>query len=123
MGIETGCSVDLTGKVALLTGAGRGSIAIELGKALLQGGATVIVTTWERNDHFMQLLFKALRVVYEEYGSKGARLIMAPVNCSSQGDINTIVNYVYDELHLDLDYVVPFAAIPEGGRDIGGARG
>ena len=24
-----------------------------------------------------------------------------------------------DELHLDLDYVVPFAAIPEGGRDIG----
>ena len=111
--------VTFEGQVALLTGAGRGSIAIELGKALLQGGATVIVTTWERNDEFMQLLFKALRGVYEEYGSKGARLIMCPVNCSSRGDVEGVVNYIYSELNLDIDYVVPFAAIPEGGRDIG----
>eukprot|EP01051_Picozoa_sp_SAG22_P033258 SAG22_NODE_14482_length_373_cov_1.302920_1_plen_105_part_01 len=42
------------GQVALLTGAGRGSICIELGKALLQGGATVVVTTWNRTDQMLQ---------------------------------------------------------------------
>eukprot|EP01046_Picozoa_sp_COSAG06_P055981 COSAG06_NODE_10454_length_1676_cov_1.380380_2_plen_119_part_00 len=56
--------VTFEGQVALLTGAGRGSIAIELGKALLQGGATVIVTTWERNDEFMQLLFKVRKLFF-----------------------------------------------------------
>ena len=29
------------------------------------------------------------------------------------------MKHVYEELHLDIDYVMPFAAIPEGGRDIG----
>ena len=82
----------------------------------MQGGATVIVTTWERNDMFMQLLFQALRKVYEEYGSNGSRLIMTPANCTSSGDIEAIVAHIYDVLKLDIDYIVPFAAIPEGGE-------
>ena len=41
--------VSFTGQVALLTGAGIGSINIELAKALLQGGATVIVTLFVRH--------------------------------------------------------------------------
>ena len=111
--------VSFEGQVALLTGAGRGSICIELGKALLQGGATVIVTTWNRTDQMLNYDLEMLRGVYETHGSKNARLIGIPCNCSSMGDIESMVSHIYTEMGLDIDYICPFAAIPEGGRDIG----
>jgi 3-oxoacyl-ACP reductase-like protein len=111
--------VSFAGQVALLTGAGRGSICIELGKALLQGGATVIVTTWNRTEQMKNYDLEMLRGVYEEHGSKGARLIGVPCNCTSAGDIEAVVAHIYTEMGLDIDYICPFAAIPEGGRDIG----
>ncbi|KAH0113894.1 fatty acid synthase subunit alpha, partial [Aureobasidium melanogenum] len=44
-----------------------------------------------------------------------------PFNQGSQQDVNALVDYIYDEkkgLGWDLDYIVPFAAIPENGREI-----
>ena len=111
--------ISFEGQVALLTGAGRGSICIELGKALLQGGATVIVTTWNRTDQMLNYDLEMLRGVYETHGSKNARLIGIPCNCSSSGDIESMITHIYTEMGLDIDYICPFAAIPEGGRDIG----
>ena len=111
--------VTFEGQVALLTGAGRGSICIELGKALLQGGATVIVTTWNRTEQMKNYDLEMLRAVYEEHGSKNAKLIGVPCNCTSFGDIESVIAHIYNELKLDIDYILPFAAIPEGGRDIG----
>lgn len=30
------------------------------------------------------------------------------------------MDYIYDKMSMDLDYVIPFAAISEGGREIDG---
>ena len=41
-----------------------------------------------------------------------------PCNAGSSQDCASLVRFVYDTLGLDLDFVVPFAAISENGRDI-----
>ncbi|KAH0412144.1 fatty acid synthase subunit alpha, partial [Aureobasidium melanogenum] len=59
--------------------------------------------------------------MYTRYGAKGSQLIVVPFNQGSQQDVNALVDYIYDEkkgLGWDLDYIVPFAAIPENGREI-----
>jgi fatty acid synthase subunit alpha len=59
--------------------------------------------------------------MYTRYGSRGSQLVVVPFNQGSQQDVNNLIDYIYDEkngLGWDLDYVVPFAAIPENGREI-----
>jgi fatty acid synthase subunit beta len=34
--------------------------------------------------------------------------------------VEALVDYIYTTLGLDLDYVIPFAAVPENGREIDG---
>jgi 3-oxoacyl-ACP reductase-like protein len=111
--------VSFVDQVALLTGAGIGSINIELVKALVQGGATVVVTLFIRNAKRQTQLYAEMRSIYEAYGSKQSKMHLLPCNCSSQQDVANVVNYVYDDLKLDLDFVIPFAALAERGRDIG----
>jgi fatty acid synthase subunit beta len=43
-----------------------------------------------------------------------------PFNQVSKQDVEALVDYIYTTLGLDLDYVIPFAAIPENGREIDG---
>jgi fatty acid synthase subunit beta len=107
--------ITFEGKCALVTGCGRGSIAIELVKALLEGGASVVVTT----SSFSKKTTDFYRTIYENHGSRGAKLTVLPCNQGSQQDIASLVSYVYDTLKLDLDYLIPFAAISEAGIDIG----
>lgn len=38
----------------------------------------------------------------------------------SKQDVEALVDYIYAVLGLDLDYVLPFAAVPENGREIDG---
>ena len=78
-----------TAQVALLTGAGIGSINIELVKALLQGGAVVVVTMFVRHEQRQKQLYKEMRSIYETYGSKGSKLYLPWANCSSQQDVVT----------------------------------
>ncbi|KAI8973281.1 fatty acid synthase [Mycotypha africana] len=108
--------ISFAGKCALVVGAGRGSIASEILKGLISGGARCVVTT----VNFNREVTKFYQSMYETYGSKGSELILVPYNQASKQDIDALVEYIYDPkgLNMDLDYVIPFAAIPENGREI-----
>ncbi|TMW63542.1 hypothetical protein Poli38472_002483 [Pythium oligandrum] len=106
--------VSFYGKVALATGCGRDSIGIEVVKSLLEGGATVIVTT----SSYSKTTTSMLQSIYQRHGSRGSRLITVPFNQGSAEDVHALIDYVYDKQKLDLDFVVPFAAVSEVGRKL-----
>ncbi|KZM27868.1 holo-[acyl-carrier-protein] synthase [Ascochyta rabiei] len=88
------------GKYALMTGAGAGSIGAQVLQGLISGGA---------------------KSMYTRYGARGSQLIVVPFNQGSNQDVEALVDYIYDPkkgLGWDLDLIVPFAAIPENGREI-----
>ncbi|ORY55258.1 putative fatty acid synthase alpha subunit FasA [Pseudomassariella vexata] len=114
-GMSTGWSY--AGKTALVTGAGPGSIGAEVVSGLLSGGAKVIVTTSRATSSAAPFF----RQLYKEVGARGSELILLPFNAASKKDCEDLVTYIYDEskgLAADLDFVVPFAAIPESGREL-----
>ncbi|KAJ1737075.1 fatty acid synthase alpha subunit Lsd1, partial [Coemansia sp. Benny D160-2] len=110
----------LSGKRALVVGCGEGSIGAEILKGLLEGGAQVIATT----SRFSEKTAKYFQSLYQTHGSRGASLTVVPFNQASRQDVIGLVEYIYGStdrgrgLGWDLDYVVPFAAIPELGCDI-----
>ena len=110
--------VTFQGKNALMTGAGAGSIGAEVLQGLISGGAKVIVTT----SRFSREVTEYYQSMYARYGSSGSQLVVVPFNQGSKQDVEALVEYIYDTkkgcLGWDLDYVVPFAAIPENGREI-----
>ncbi|TPX31149.1 hypothetical protein SmJEL517_g05464 [Synchytrium microbalum] len=109
--------ITFKGKEALMTGCGKDSIGVEVLKALLSGGARVIVTT----SRFSKSVTEYYRSIYERHGSKGSRLIVVPFNGGSVSDVKALIEYIYDDKHglgWDLDFVIPFAAIPVVGREI-----
>ncbi|KAJ2598230.1 fatty acid synthase alpha subunit Lsd1 [Coemansia sp. RSA 1721] len=107
-------------KNVLMTGCGKDSIGAEVLKGLLTGGAKVVVTTSRYNRETM-LYYQG---IYQECGARGSTLIVVPFNQGSLQDVKNLVEFVYDDsprtenLGWDLDYVIPFAAIPEQGREI-----
>ncbi|EJT52093.1 fatty-acid synthase complex protein [Trichosporon asahii var. asahii CBS 2479] len=103
-------------KAALLTGVGKGSIGVEILKGLLSGGATCIVTT----SRYSRDTVDYYKNIFHEVGSKGSKLIVVPFNGASKQDVEALVDYIYSDLGVDLDYIVPFAALPENGREIDG---
>ncbi|KAJ1987194.1 fatty acid synthase alpha subunit Lsd1 [Coemansia umbellata] len=110
----------LSGKCALVTGCGEGSIGAEVLRGLLESGAHVIATTSSYSEKTMRYF----QSIYQTHGSRGSSLVVVPFNQASQQDIAALVAYIYGEstkgkgLALDLDYVLPFAAIPDLGHDI-----
>jgi len=110
--------VTFQGKNALMTGAGAGSIGAEVLQGLISGGAKVIVTT----SRFSREVTEYYQSMYARYGSSGSQLVVVPFNQGSKQDVEALIEYIYDTkkgcLGWDLDYVVPFAAIPENGREI-----
>ncbi|WAR63063.1 hypothetical protein PtB15_18B145 [Puccinia triticina] len=108
-------------KNALLTGVGKASIGVEILKGLLSGGAHVIVTT----SRYSRATVEYYQAIYQEVGSRGSRLTVVPFNQGSKQDVAALVDYIYSTdkdkgLAMDLDYILPFAAIPENGREIDG---
>ena len=103
-------------KNALLTGVGRGSIGVEIVKGLLAGGARVVITTSSYNRKTVEYY----QSIYHEVGSRGSSLSVVPFNQASKQDVETLVEYIYTTLGMDLDYILPFAGIPENGREIDG---
>ena len=104
-------------KTVLVTGCGRDSIGAEILKGLLSGGAKVIATT----SSFSKKTTEYFREIYERYGSKGSNLTVVPFNQGSLKDINNLVDYIYNAdsgLGWDLDFILPFAAVSENGREI-----
>ncbi|KAG9234082.1 fatty acid synthase-like protein [Amylocarpus encephaloides] len=109
--------VTFQGKNALMTGAGAGSIGAEVLQGLISGGAKVVVTT----SRFSREVTEYYQSMYARYGSRGSQLIVVPFNQGSKQDVEALVEYIYDAkkgLGWDLDFVIPFAAIPENGREI-----
>lgn len=63
------------------------------------------------------------QAIYQECGSKGSSLTVVPFNQGSKQDVEALVDYIYSKdkgLGMDLDYILPFAALPENGREIDG---
>jgi len=111
--------VTYTGKYVLMTGAGAGSIGAEVLQGLISGGANVVVTT----SRFSREVTEYYQSMYARYGSRGSQLVVVPFNQGSKQDVEALVEYIYDPktgLGWDLDYIVPFAAISENGRQIDG---
>ena len=118
-GLESAAKSGLTfqGKMALMTGAGAGSIGAEVLQGLISGGAKVVVTT----SRFSREVTEYYQAMYARYGARGSQLVVVPFNQGSKQDIEALVEYIYDSkkgLGWDLDFIVPFAAIPENGREI-----
>ncbi|KAK0701702.1 hypothetical protein B0T26DRAFT_757695 [Lasiosphaeria miniovina] len=111
--------VTFAGKYVLMTGAGAGSIGADVLQGLISGGAKVIVTT----SRFSREVTEYYQSMYARFGSRGSQLVVVPFNQGSVQDVNALVDYIYDSkagLGWDLDYIVPFAAISEQGRQIDG---
>ena len=110
--------VTFQGKNALMTGAGAGSIGAEVLQGLISGGAKVVVTT----SRFSREVTEYYQSMYARYGARGSQLVVVPFNGGSKQDVEALTEYIYDNkkgcLGWDLDYVIPFAAIPENGREI-----
>lgn len=109
--------VTFQGKNTLMTGAGAGSIGAEVLQGLISGGAKVVVTT----SRFSREVTEYYQSMYARYGSRGSQLIVVPFNQGSKQDVEALVEYIYDTkkgLGWDLDFIIPFAAIPENGREI-----
>ncbi|KAF7856304.1 hypothetical protein EAF04_009832 [Stromatinia cepivora] len=109
--------VTFQGKNALMTGAGAGSIGADVLQGLISGGAKVVVTT----SRFSRQVTEYYQSMYARHGSRGSQLIVVPFNQGSKQDVEALIDYIYDPkkgLGWDLDYVIPFAAIPENGREI-----
>ena len=104
-------------KTILLTGSGVGSIGSMVLEGLLEGGATVIATT----SNFSPKVTKNYRSIYATHGARGSRLIILPFNQSSKQDVESLVEYIYSAekgLGMDVDHILPFAAIAEGDSEI-----
>ncbi|KAF7560198.1 hypothetical protein G7046_g3948 [Stylonectria norvegica] len=115
IGITQG--ITFRGKCFLITGASKGSIGLEILKGALNGGAKVVVTT--RN--YSTATARFYQKLYVECGAKGSRMVLVPYNQGSRRDVESLISHIYDAstgLGWDLDYVIPFAAISESGRDI-----
>ena len=114
---------DLRGETALVTGASPGSIAAELVRRLLRGGATVVVATSTDTPARRRWY----RELYRESAGPGAELHVLPANLASFGDIDALAAWLaqpqtnargrpdlrIDPLHPTI--VAPFAAIPTAG--------
>ncbi|KAF1936886.1 thiolase-like protein [Clathrospora elynae] len=113
--------LSFAGTTVLVTGAGEGSIGCQIVAQLLNAGAVVLVTSSSYSPKTTRFYQK----LYAEHCGKGSRLILVPFNQASVRDVDAIVDYIYskDGLAMDLDYVVPFAAISENGRAISSIDG
>ncbi|KAK7696057.1 hypothetical protein QCA50_000698 [Cerrena zonata] len=56
--------------------------------------------------------------IFQRFGSKGSALTVVPFNQGSKQDVEAVVDYIYSILGLDLDYIIPFAGVPEIGCEI-----
>ncbi|KAI9376435.1 hypothetical protein BJX61DRAFT_538812 [Aspergillus egyptiacus] len=113
--IGTTTGLTYTNKAVLLTGAGPNSIAAKIIEGLLSGGACVVVTT-SRPVAESAALYQQL---YRQFGARESSLTLLPMNQASRQDCEMLVEHIYganSPTGGDLDYIIPFAAIPQAGE-------
>ena len=137
--------ISLSGKCALVTGCGKGSIGLQVGQRLayrvmayivmayivmgsiglqvvqrlLAAGCKVFVTT----SRFSRTAAEMYQQLYVAHAGRSSRLVLLPFNQASKADVDALVAHIYDVEKADLDFVVPFAALSENGRDVGDLDG
>ena len=119
LAIGSSSGFTFAGKTVLVTGAGPQSIGAEIVKGLLSGGADVIVTT-SRAVSTASTFYNSL---YRDSGARGSKLTLLPFNQGSKKDCEALVEHIYSnksDFAADLDFIVPFAAISESGRELDG---
>lgn len=82
---------DLAGRVALVTGASPGSIALEMVAHLLHSGAIVVLTTTTYNKSRLRFY----RKFYQEHAIEGAELHVVPCNQGSAQDVEALVHWLF----------------------------
>ena len=114
--LATGAHAGLSfaGKTALVTGAGPQSIGAEIVRGLLEGGARVIVTTSREPSAGAE----AYQTMYRQHGANGSSLDLVPCNQASKKDCDDLISYIYSDRSGfdDLDFILPFGAIPQNGQ-------
>ena len=98
-------------KNALLTGVRKGSIGVEI---LPSGGTHVVVTT----SHYSRATIEYYQSIFQSFGSRGSALTVVPFDQAFKQDVEALADYIYAVLGLDLDYILPFAAVPQNEREI-----
>nr|WP_280110253.1 type I polyketide synthase [Segniliparus rugosus] len=85
-------------ETALVTGAGKGSIATAVAAELLAGGATVVATTSSLTEERLAYY----RALYAEHARAGAALWVVPANMASYQDVDALVEWVTGEQTVNL---------------------
>ena len=52
------------------------------------------------------------QAIFQSFGSRGSALTVVPFNQASKQDVEALIDYIYNNLNVDLDYIMPFAGIP-----------
>jgi len=91
--LKRGCDEGfaLRGRVALVTGASPGSIALEMVGHLLHSGAVVVVTTTTYNKNRLRFY----RKFYQDHAGEGAELHVVPCNQGSAQDVEALVSWLF----------------------------
>lgn len=101
-------------EVALITGAGPSSIAESIAARLLEGGATVVVST-SRMTPARVARFKAL---YRSHAARGAQLHVVPLDQGDLTAVDAFVDWAFDSPLFDTRHptlCLPFGAMPAEG--------
>ncbi|KAJ1958568.1 fatty acid synthase alpha subunit Lsd1 [Linderina pennispora] len=114
-GVPSDESVDAVRATHMFRNRSHSALIEMLEACLLSGGAKVVVTT----SHYCLEVTRFYENVYRRCGARGSQLVVVPFNQGSAQDVESLLDYIYspDGLAWDLDYVLPFAAIPETGCD------
>ncbi|KAJ2395303.1 fatty acid synthase alpha subunit Lsd1, partial [Coemansia sp. RSA 2559] len=112
-GLDSICvsGLSFAGKTALVTGCGKGSIGFDIVRGLLAGRAKVVATT----SSYSRRTILSFESLYQECGARGSELIVVPFNQGSIQDTRQLIDYIFEVLGWDLDYVVPFATVSDLG--------
>jgi fatty acid synthase len=95
--------------VALVTGAGKGSIALEVVANLLAQGARVAVTTSSYGKARLDLF----KTVYQANAVPGAELMVLPFNQASFADVDDLCAHLEGRGDWVPNLLLPFGAMPE----------
>ncbi|KAE8402874.1 hypothetical protein BDV37DRAFT_284368 [Aspergillus pseudonomiae] len=115
LGAGTTTGFSYASKTVLVTGAGPNSIGAQVVQGLLCGGAQVVVTTSRTISESASFY----QNMYRQYGARGASLTVLPMNQASKRDCEYLIEHIYgvnSPIGGDLDYVIPFAAVPQAGE-------
>ena len=82
------------GETAVVTGASPGSIAFEMVRHLLRGGARVVVTT----TTYDSARLRTYRTLYREAAAPGAELHVVPFNQASSEDVASLVDWLFSRV-------------------------